>query len=131
MSFATVVNCMDGRVQLSVLSFARERFGVRYVDAVTEAGPVGILAFEPNSRTAEAIFSRIDISIQAHGSKGVVVVAHDDCAGNARSPEEQREQLRASVALLEEHYEGIEVVGVWVDDSWTVAEVLEGGSGGD
>ncbi len=130
MSFATVVNCMDGRVQLPVLDYARERFGVQFVDAVTEAGPVGVLAFDPTSSTAEAIFSRVDISIQAHGSKGIVVVAHDDCVGNPRSPEEQRKQLRASVALLAERYEGVEVAGAWVDDSWMVAEVFEGGGGG-
>ena len=39
MSFYTTINCMDGRVQLPVISYLMERFGVQYVDAITGPGP--------------------------------------------------------------------------------------------
>ncbi|HOP76783.1 MAG TPA: hypothetical protein PLD05_04790 [Thermogutta sp.] len=44
MSFATVVNCMDGRTQGPVISYLKERFGVDYVDNSTEAGPDGLFS---------------------------------------------------------------------------------------
>ncbi|MAU93791.1 MAG: hypothetical protein CMJ93_06235, partial [Planctomycetes bacterium] len=43
MSFATVINCIDGRFQVSVNEFVRQHFDVSFVDTITEAGPVGIL----------------------------------------------------------------------------------------
>lgn len=35
MSFYTVINCMDGRTQLSENEFLRNKFGVDYVDTIT------------------------------------------------------------------------------------------------
>jgi hypothetical protein len=50
MTFCTVVNCIDGRVQLPVIEFLKNRFGVDFVDCITEAAPVRILAGETNRR---------------------------------------------------------------------------------
>lgn len=49
MSFCTAVNCIDGRVQLPVIRYLQERYGVLYVDVVSESGPVHSLA-EPADR---------------------------------------------------------------------------------
>ena len=43
-TFATAINCMDGRVQLPVTAFLKKKYGVDYVDVITEPGPNGILA---------------------------------------------------------------------------------------
>ncbi len=42
--FATLINCMDGRVQLPVSRWIKKNFGVDFVDTITEPGPNGILA---------------------------------------------------------------------------------------
>ena len=47
MSFCTVISCIDGRVQLPVITYLQNRFGVKFVDNVTEAGPVGVLSVFP------------------------------------------------------------------------------------
>jgi len=39
MEFCTAINCMDGRVQIPVISFLEERFNARYVDVISEPGP--------------------------------------------------------------------------------------------
>jgi len=39
MSFYTAINCMDGRVQLPVITYLQKRFGVEHVDSITAAGP--------------------------------------------------------------------------------------------
>jgi len=41
MIFCTAVNCMDGRVQLPVINYLKERFSANYVDMITEPGPNG------------------------------------------------------------------------------------------
>jgi len=64
MKFCTVVNCMDGRVQLPVNSFLEERFRADYVDTVTEAGPNSILAERYISTLVESIIDRVRISVE-------------------------------------------------------------------
>ncbi|MFQ5569462.1 MAG: carbonic anhydrase [Rhodothermales bacterium] len=123
MSFCTAINCMDGRVQDPVNVFLRKRFATTYVDVVSEAGPVRALASQPDSHTAHSIFRRVEVSIEAHRSKGLAVVAHHDCAGNPVPREEQIEQLRSCLQLLSRRYPNSEVIGIWVDEEWSVSEI--------
>ena len=48
-SFCTAVTCIDGRVQLPVIHYLTRRFHVEFVDIVSDTGPVGALAHDPNS----------------------------------------------------------------------------------
>jgi carbonic anhydrase len=123
MAFYTAVNCMDGRVQLPVILYLRERFGTDYIDMITEPGPVAILSENPGLDAAKSIFNRIDISIEKHRSAGIAVVGHCDCAGNPVPEEVQREQLRKSVQAVGEVYPDVKVIGLWVDETWSVMEI--------
>ena len=38
-TFATAINCIDGRTHLPVIDYMRGQFGVDFVDMVTEPGP--------------------------------------------------------------------------------------------
>ncbi len=127
MLFVTTVNCMDGRVQLPVINYLRERYDVPYVDSVTEAGPVRVLAEEGESFEKASILRRVDISVNMHGSKVIAVAAHVDCAGNPADDETQREQLEKSVALITESFPGTKVLGLWVDAEWSVSELQRAG----
>ncbi len=123
MSFGTVVNCMDGRAQIPVLTYLRKRFDVPYVDSITEAGPVGVLAQGLDSERARSILRRVDVSLQAHGSRALALVAHADCAGNPVTEVQQREQLQEGLAALRGQLPGIEIIGLWVDEDFSVSEV--------
>lgn len=123
MSFCTAINCMDGRTQLPVNEFMRRRFGVDYVDTITEPGPIRILAEGEDAHLLASILQRINISVEKHGSRALCVIGHHDCAGNPVDQETQLEQIRQSVALLQERYPGVEVIGLWVDDQWVVEDV--------
>ncbi len=123
MTFATVVNCMDGRVQRPVLDWMERRFGARWIDTITEAGPVRPLADDPGSPVVASILARCDVSTGKHGSRAIAVVAHDDCAGNPAPEEIQREQLARAVRFLQRRYPGVTVVGLWVDGTFRVHEV--------
>jgi hypothetical protein len=45
-TFATALNCMDGRVQDAVAKWTKDHFNVMYVDAVTEPGIDSIIRGE-------------------------------------------------------------------------------------
>ena len=123
MSFCTAINCMDGRVQLPVIHFLKERFDADYVDAVTEPGPNRILAEQTDKNTVESILCRVGISVNKHGSKGIAMVGHHDCAGNPADKDEQDSQTHAAVAFLKEHYPDVEIIALWVDEDWQVSEM--------
>jgi hypothetical protein len=114
---------MDGRVQLPVIAYLRDRFAVEYVDLVTEPGPVAVLS-EPNTGpTVQGIYHRVALSLERHRSRGLAVVAHYDCAGNAASPQQQQEQLRTCHDRLRERFPAVPVVALWVDAQWEVREL--------
>lgn len=123
MSFCTVINCMDGRTQLPVIEYLKNKFKVTYVDSITEPGPVKILAESSNSLLIESIFNRVDISVNKHKSKSIAIVAHYDCAGNPVNESSQKKQLRTAIKVVSERYSSLSVVGLWVNDCWQVTEI--------
>ena len=123
MRFCTAVNCMDGRVQLPVISYLRERFGAEYVDSITEPGPNLVLAKKTDEALVRSILRRIDISVERHKSVGLALAAHHDCAGNPASQEEQKRHVAAGVEFLRLRYPGIRVIGLWVDEHWKAHEI--------
>ncbi|MBD3367173.1 MAG: hypothetical protein GF405_03225 [Candidatus Eisenbacteria bacterium] len=125
MAFCTVINCMDGRVQLPVISYLMNRLGVPYVDSVTEPGPVRILADSSEKEARRSVFDRVSISVEKHDSNVIAVVAHADCAGNAAAKEEQLKELKTSVDAVANAFPMVRVIGLWVDESWSVSEITE------
>ncbi|MHC4914199.1 MAG: carbonic anhydrase [Planctomycetota bacterium] len=122
-TFATALNCMDGRVQLPANEAVRSLFGVDHVDTITEAGIVRFLSDETDSDEAAAALSSVRISLAKHGSRAIAVAAHQDCAGNPCSDSEQQEQLRRAVAFLKGQFADCKVVGLWIGDDWTARVV--------
>ncbi len=99
-TFATVINCMDGRVQEPVIAWMKQHYKVDYVDDITEPGPICMLTDCADPSAVESIRRRLDISINKHGSHVVAVVAHHDCAGNPVSKEQQLHQLALAINTI-------------------------------
>lgn len=123
MSFCTVINCMDGRVQLPVFTYLQKRFDARYVDTITEAGPVQYLSARPDSNAARSMFRRVDVSLEKHGSTCMAIAAHHDCAANAVGEAEQKRQLSAAVRTLRRRYPRCMVIALWLGADWKVEEL--------
>lgn len=123
MTFCTAINCMDGRTQLPVNQYLVRRFGAEFVDTVTEPGPNRVLAEREIDRTVAGVIARVDISVGRHGSKGIAVVGHHDCAGNPADETAQADHTRRAVAFLRRKYPDVEVIGLWVDSDWVVHEL--------
>ncbi len=118
--FATAINCMDGRVQVPVIEYIKANYSVEYVDMITEPGPVKILADNTDENLLKSIDVRIDISVNKHKSKRIFVVGHYDCAGNPTGKENQLVHIKKSVENLRQKYPEVEIVGLWVNENWSV-----------
>jgi len=123
------VNCIDGRVQIPVIRYLQQGFGVLYVDLVTEPGPALSLAgsVDVDDEIKRSILRRVATSIDAHGSGLIAVAAHADCARNPAGPEAKRRQLAESAAVLAESFPGVSILGLWVDERWSVHPVCSVG----
>ncbi len=125
MKFCTAINCMDGRVQLPVINYLRQRFNVDYVDSITEPGPNLILSKQDNEALVQSILARVRISIKEHSSIAIAIVGHYDCAGNPALKEQQIQHLHKAVEFLRKQYEKIQIVSLWVDETWQVNEIYD------
>ncbi len=120
MAFCTVVNCMDGRVQLPVIKYLMDHLGVDYVDSITDPGPIRILSEEKKGAAFASIINRIKISTEKHGSRVIAVAGHHDCAGNPMPEKVQKEQTLKAIQHLKELFPGLKFIGLWVDEEWKV-----------
>jgi hypothetical protein len=119
-SFATAINCMDGRVQSPVFDFMRSRYNVDYVDMITEPGPNKILAENADESTLEPIKRRVRISVEDHGSRAMAIVGHHGCAGNPAEKEAQLKHIASAIEVVRSWGFPVELIGLWVDENWTV-----------
>jgi len=124
-----VVNCMDGRVQLSVIRYLQDRFKVEHVDSITEPGPNLVLASHTDQASVQSILRRVSISVEKHASVGIALAGHHDCAGNPATKEEQQQDLITGVEFLRLHYLEMPIIGLWIDENWKVNEVVNSEQG--
>lgn len=116
-TFATALNCMDGRVQEIVVKKIKEFTGVDYVDMITEPGIDGLLAKKENLSLLEWVLTKVKISTEKHGSKYVAVVGHGDhCAGNPVEKEQHFLDVKASCELVKTWVgPDVKVVGLYTE----------------
>jgi hypothetical protein len=114
---------MDGRVQLPALHYLNDRFGVPFIDIITEPGPNLILAEQKDKPKLISILDRLKISIEKHGSSQIAIIGHHDCAGNPASKDEQIIHIQKAVAFICRQYPDAEVIGVWIDENWQINEI--------
>jgi hypothetical protein len=120
---------MDGRVQLPVIRYLQDRFGVKHVDTITEPGPNLILAKRTHEEVVQSIIGRINISVEKHSSVALALAAHHDCAGNPATQQDQEHHLVAGIEFLRRQYRNIPIIGLWVDDKWEVHEIVDSEQG--
>ncbi|MBT9174803.1 MAG: hypothetical protein DDT22_00465 [candidate division WS2 bacterium] len=121
--FATAINCIDGRVQEPVIKFLKEKYGVAYVDMITEPGPEKVLSVNIDFLTIEALRKKVEISLFKHDSKLVSVVGRYDCAGNPVDKDEQVAQILTSLTIVKSWGYECEVIGLWVDENREVTQI--------
>ncbi len=118
--FCTSIACMDGRIQIPIMTWLKKNHNVDYVDTITEPG-MDKLFRNPNK--IEEIKSKALISVNAHGSKIIIVSGHHDCAGNPVTKQEHIIQIREAVSIIESWNLSVKVIGGWINEKWEL-EIL-------
>jgi len=119
-TFVTAINCMDGRVQEPVIKWMRENLKADHVDMITEVGPDRILTEGPYIMIG-SIIDRVQVSVNAHGSRVLAIVAHHDCAGNPVTKKEHIEYLEESVNEAITWAGGdVRIISLWVNKNLDV-----------
>ena len=121
-TFATAINCMDGRVQAPVADWVKIHQHVQYVDMITEAGVDGIMARGVPAEL-ESVKRRVLISVNAHHSSFIVIAGHHGCAGNPVSDAEHLADIKAAIQVVNSWQLPVQVAGLWVNE-WGVVEVV-------
>jgi len=124
MIFATSINCIDGRIQLPISNWIKQKYSVDYVDVITHPGSDKIIG-EKNIEGISEIKSKTLVSINAHNSKLVVISGHHDCAGNPVSKEMHLTQIKKSINIIKSWNWPVTVIGVWINDQWEIEEIQE------
>lgn len=122
--FVTSINCMDGRIQIPVIQWMKQKYNADYVDIITEPGPNKILSEQRVEYNAQSIRKRVEISIKAHGSKIIAISGHHDCAGNPTDKETQLKQIKDAVEVIKSWDFNVEVIGLWIDERWIVHKIV-------
>jgi hypothetical protein len=118
--FGTAINCMDGRAQLPVINWMKAQYKLDYVDMITEPGVDKIMA-AGSFNQVEGIKAKALISVEKHGSRIIVVVGHDDCAGNPVTPDEHKAHLVKAIEKVRAWKLPVDkVIAVWLNKDWRV-----------
>lgn len=124
LTFGVAVTCIDGRVQRPITYWIRERYGLDYVDIVSEPGPDKLLA-EGWPSDVVSIKNKVAFSVTHHRSGLIAISGHHDCAGNPATPEEHLAQIRRAMRLIRSWGLPAEVIGLWVNEHWEIEPVEE------
>lgn len=122
--FVTAINCMDGRVQLPVISWMMTQYAADCVDMITEPGPIKILAENKPDALIESLRKRVEISVKKHRSTCLAIIGHFDCAGNPVGKETQIDQIHSSLKTIQSWGVQIPVIALWVDEQWNVHKIV-------
>jgi len=114
-TFFTVIGCMDGRCVDPIKEFGKKEFAAQYADTITEPGIVGILSSEPSADFIANLKNKIEISLNKHKSKGIIIDGHAECAGDPVSDDEQKKQINGSVKFIRNLInDRVPVVGIFI-----------------
>lgn len=111
---------MDGRIQEPVINYLKSNFGIDYVDMITESGPDKILAEESDKYRMNSIKQRLEISINNHGSKIILMAGHAGCSTNPVEKEIHIAQILQSAAVLKNWFSEVQIIPVWIGEDWVV-----------
>jgi carbonic anhydrase len=120
--FAAVITCMDGRIQTRTIDQLITRFGARHIDNITTTGAVKHLDGTVTP-TGEGLLESLAVSVAAHGTTQVAIVAHAGCAGNPVPDGEQMAQLRKAVVAVGGRFPDLEVIGLFLDPNLGFEEI--------
>lgn len=118
--FATSLCCIDGRIQLSIHNWLKEKHDVDFVDTITEPAIIKLFAYPQNNAM---IKNKVLHSIKNNQSKLILVSGHFDCDFTEASKEKQISQIKDSIAQIKSWNLTIPVIGAWINEKSEVEQL--------
>lgn len=115
---AACLNCIDGRVQLPVIQWIKDNYGMDHIDMITEPGIDGFLS--DNANPIDEINRKVSISIEKNNASIIFIVGHHDCKGNPVSEADHRDHILLAADRLKKRFSEMTVIGLWVNSQWEV-----------
>lgn len=106
---------MDGRTQLPIIHWLKEKYGFSFVDTITEPGMDKLFS---NVDKVSEIKTKTSISVKAHGSQLILISGHHDCAGNPVSKQEHLRNIESAMKIIRSWNFPVKVVGAWINEDW-------------
>lgn len=99
---ALVVSCIDFRFQKYIRQWLDENFGDKTYDYVGYAG---------GTKELETFMKQLDISVQLHNIKHVVLMHHEECGayGEASTPERHASDLLKAKDIIHKKYPHLKI----------------------
>jgi hypothetical protein len=123
-TFATAINCIDGRTTRAVMDWLALNLHVDYIDLITEPGPDKFVT-QGTPAQLEDLKRKVQVSVEKHHSRALALVAHYDCAGNPVERAEHEAMIRLGAQRLLEWNLGVRVLGLWVNDFWQIEKICD------
>lgn len=117
-----VINCMDGHLQLPIISYANKHFGALHTWFLRVAKPSYLIAENRGSRPAKYLLQNLSVLMLENKPKTIVLVAHHNHADETETERMQLEHLNDAVQFLARFYRSVEVLGLWMDAHGTIQE---------
>lgn len=122
MKFATCLNCIDGRTHLPLINWIKTTYNIEYVDLITEPAMLELLANDiKNNR---ALIGKIQLSLEKHKPKLLIAAGHYDCAACTKNNLDHKKDIGKAVENIMQLFPGVPVCGLWVNEHWTVEELV-------
>ena len=121
--FCTLICCMDGRFIHIINEYIRNNYRYKYVDTITDAGPVNKIIYEDylNSIKDKVVL----ISMNKHKSDHIFIAGHSDCAGCPIDDETQKDYIRQAVEKMHKDLPHEAVTGLFVYEKGEIEVLVE------
>lgn len=117
--FGTALNYIDGRTQIPIIQWLKEKFSLDYIDLITEPGVDKVLS-QGCCEDIYRIQNNVMISVSAHDSQVIAIAGHYDCAANPVSNNNHFQDIYSSVLRIKTWGLPVKVIGLWVNEEWSV-----------
>lgn len=121
MTFTTCLNCIDGRTQLPVINWIKEKYKYDFVDLITEPGIAGL--FASDAEADKSVLDKIYLSLTKHDSNHIFIAGHYDCTGYPGNNRQHKAQIYTAVKTIKQLFPAAQVTGLWVNEKWEVEEI--------
>lgn len=123
-TFATALNCIDGRAQKPVIRYVKEKYHVDHVDMITYPGMDKALSHSSAGILAH-LKQSAEISVKAHHSQVIVIAGHYDCAANPVSEAQHKKDIIEAIKVVKSWKLPVRVTGLWINSHWTAEPVSD------